>query len=127
MPRCQSLSPLPYPLPVGVAVVEEGLEVILQPFVVVVLDVVAKSFYELVLVDIFGYFYAFKLAVEEFSNNVSIKHVLFPWACIGLVIPAGDFALVVFFFFETAWQFLGGCIDLSLSSFLVCLLLEGVL
>jgi len=41
----------PYPLPVGITVVEEGLEVILQPLVVIILDILAEGLYKLFLVN----------------------------------------------------------------------------
>jgi hypothetical protein len=53
----------PYPLPIGVAVVEEGLEIVLKPFVRVIFGVLAKSFGESLFIDIFWYF---QLQVIEF-------------------------------------------------------------
>jgi len=40
---------LPYPFPIGIAVIEERLEVILQPVVVIILIILAKSLKKLFL------------------------------------------------------------------------------
>ena len=55
---------------------KEGLEVVLQPVIVVVLNILAEGFYQRFPGNILGDFYPLKLTVQEFPHHISIKHVL---------------------------------------------------
>jgi hypothetical protein len=70
----------PYPLPVGVAVVEEGLKVVFEPFVSVILGVLTERFGECLFVDVLRYFQfqVLEFPAKVFFNNISVKHVLTP-------------------------------------------------
>ena len=58
--------------------VEERLEVILQPLVVIIFNILAKSFYELFLRNILRNVDAFEFTIKEFFNYISIKRVYTP-------------------------------------------------
>jgi hypothetical protein len=58
--------------------IEERLEIIRQPLVVIILNILAKCFYKLFLRNTLRNFqlYIFELAIKEFFNNVSVKYLL---------------------------------------------------
>jgi len=55
--------------------VEEGLEVSLQPLVIIVLNILAKGFYKLLLGNILRNVDVFEFTIKEFFNHISIKHL----------------------------------------------------
>jgi len=59
--------------------VEEGLEVILQPLVIIIFNILAKSFYELFLGNILRNVDAFEFTIQEFFDYISVKRLLPPF------------------------------------------------